>query len=254
MKAELLQTPRCEATGLPLLIYPSEPPNGALFVRTDFHHPRHPRTDPELVGPDGLPYRYSIGQDTQRWLHNNYHDIFGGPVLASERKQKLGEIVLPCAGVAPRQALDVSRRGTFRVVNLTDTEFEWLTDPVRYHIEDAFDEKRGHYVRRAIGKFIASIALDQDVSQSISEVVIEQFLDPGISDERRKTLGNLIMTEALDMTVDDLRPKVTEFKKQGYVLPQRRRGLTEVVRKFVNKRCIPDYHDEISRRIQLAFS
>src|SRR5690606_23569423 len=159
--------------------------------------------------------------------------------------------VLPGAGIAPRQALDVSKRGTYKVVDLSDTEFDWITDPNRYHIERAHKPRGALHVRRVIGKFIAAYALDQDGRQAISDKVIDQFLDPAITPERKKELGNLIMTEVLDLSVDGLRPKVTELKKDGYVLQNRRTGLVEVVRKFVNKKCLPDYHDEISRRIEL---
>ena len=58
MAAELI-TPTCDITGLPLLIYPSEPQNGALFLPENFHHPEHPNKADELQDLDGRAVRYS---------------------------------------------------------------------------------------------------------------------------------------------------------------------------------------------------
>lgn len=251
MARELIKTPTCEVTGLPLLIYPSEPPSGARFNFVNFHHPLHPNTAPELAGDAGRAARFSIGQDVAEPLHRNYHYVYGGPDLTIDKDKILRGILLPAVGVAPRQALDVRDRTEPKIVELSDDEFAWITDPKRYHFENANKQRRSNRCRRTIGRFIASYAIDQDIRTTISDSVIDEFLSPDIDVIRKKELGNFIMTEALHMSIGHLSPEVASYQKTGFGLPQRR-GLFEVVKKFVAKSCLPDYYDEIAKRIRFA--
>lgn len=248
MSAEI-QTPNCEITGLPLLIYPSRSGNDNAFLPTNFHHPQHPNRDPELQGLEGRALRYSAGQDVSKTLHDNYHRLFLGPELPSTTDRKFRSAVLHCAGVVPRQALDVSRRDTFKIVDLTDNELMWLSDPFRHHTESANHEKRSRRINREIGKFFADYALKQDIQQVISESVISEFIDVKTRLSRKKELGNFIMTHALNLSIEPIRPVIKTLKEEGNLPQVRLKSLTGVLRRFVKKQYLADYHGEITERL-----
>lgn len=248
MAAEI-QTPVCEATGLPLPIRLTEPPQGAQFHFEDYHHHFHPRMDPGLQHIDGKAVRFSRGQLVPRYLHDSYHKIFIGPELPVSREDKFRATVLACAGIVPRQAIDLSEPGSYTVVNLEDEEYERLASPRSIYIERAFKRDAGMYRRRSIGKFFAAFALEQDLRLVISDNVIGQFLDKKTSPEQKKTLGNFMLKEALELSIVDLSREHRILADDGLVLPVRRRNPLEVVRKYFTKDRYPDYHNELAIRI-----
>jgi hypothetical protein len=248
MAAEL-QSPVCKATGLPLPILPTEPDARALFIFEDYHHHFHPRNSPELKEIEGRAVRYSRGQMIGRFLHDRYHQLFLGPPLPETLDEKFRVAVMACAGVVPRQALDLSTPGEYKVVNLTNDQYERLTDPHSIHVDRAFHPEQSFYKRRTIGKFFASYAMQQNVRLAVSDNVIEQFLDVQATPERKKELGNLILREALGMSVESLAPLHRGLQEEGYVAPRKQLPLFSVVRKYFTKEYFQDYHDEIAKRL-----
>jgi hypothetical protein len=244
-------TPTCEISGLPLPILPTEPDARALSLYEDYHHHFHPRKSPELKGIDGKALRYSRGQLIARYLHTRYHQLFEGPSLPATREEKFRSTVLACAGVVPRQAIDLSREGEYRIVTLSNRQFEQLAAPRSIYVERAFSPTHAYYKRRTIGRFFAVYAMQQNVRQAVSDHVIEQFLDPGAEAGRKKELGNFILKEALGMSLEHLIPVHEDLKGEGYITPERQMPLQTIVQKFFTKDFFPDYHDEMAKRLGL---
>lgn len=245
-----IQSPVCEVTGLPLPILPTEPHPGARFLYQDFHHHFHPRTSPELEGLAGQALRFSRGQDIPRFLHNRYHELFAGPVLPVTEEEKFRLTVLACAGVVPRHAINLDTGGGYSLVELDYDEYELLAAPRSIHIEKAYKFNRGSFHRRqTIGMFFAAYAMQQNVREVVSNHVIEQFVDDTTKPERKKELGNFILKEALDLSLDALIPFHRELKQEGYVRKEHATGLNEVVRKFFNKKYYSAYHGIMAVRL-----
>lgn len=250
MPAAFEQTLMCEVTGLPLPILPVElSTNEAPFsFQRDFHHHFHPRGSTELsrqtVG--GRAVRYARGQTIERYLHERYHDIFSGPELPQTEEERFKTSVLACAGVMPRQAIDLSIPGEYQVVSLSKAQFKKLAAPNSIHIESAFHPKNSIKRRREIGKFFANYALKQDFKDVVSNNVIDQFLDPKIEAARRYELGNFILSEASSAAVRSLVPIHSELIKEGYVAQDRSNKIGKIIRKFFPKDNYPDYYSQIA--------
>ena len=244
-------TPICEATNLPLPILPNEPQE-ARFSFWDYHHHFHPRSDPQLQHIDGKALRYSRGQLLPRALHNEYHRIFEGPPLPESIEEKFRLTVLACAGVVPRQAIALEGNLEYSEVTLGEREFEDISSSRSIYIERAHKSKAQYYTRRAIGRFFAYYALRQDINEVVSERVIDQFLDQSITDERRKELGNFILTEALGVSTEGLELEHQTLANEGYVSRTHQIAPRKLVRKFFTKDNYPQYHDEVARRIASA--
>lgn len=253
MAAEI-QTPVCEATGLPLPILPTEPDEQARFLFEDYHHHFHPRRDPQLMGADGLAVRFSRGQLVQRFLHDRYHAIFTGPPLPESQDEKFRLAVLACSGMVPRQAIDLSKPGQFQIVDLSHEQFERIAAPRSIYVEKAHSNNGKAYDRKrhTIGKFFAAHALSQGVQDTLSSSVIGEFLDDKTAAERKKELGNFILTQALRLSIEPIMPIHEELSAEGFVLPGRRVGPPAVVKKFFPKYRYADYHEELARRMVAA--
>lgn len=246
MAAEI-PTPICDVTRLPLPILPTEPDTRARFLFEDFHHHFHPRLSPELSDLAGRALRYSRGQDIVRELHNRYHALFLGPQLPTNEEDKFRLTVLACAGVMPREAIDLSRSGHYRKVVLSEEEYAWFGESRSIHIDRAYKPDHGYYKRRAIGRFFAAYALKQNVREVVSDRVVGEFTDDKTNPERKKELGNLILREALGMSIDGILPLHRDLKAEGYILPGKVMGLPELLSKFFRRQYYPDYYSEMAR-------
>lgn len=208
------ETPVDEETGLPIPILPTQAlsSSGNMFV--DFHHNFHP-AEVLLSGDDAArALRHSRGQDLPRWLHEHYHNYFAGPRLPASREEMFRTCVLACAGVVPRQAIDFSRQGPLIRQSLNDDDYKRIVQTVRH--EGAQRADAGRYYRNRIGIFFANYAIEQSIQEVVSEQVIEQFLMSKDEGER-KMLGNLMLREAIQLSVDPVRDIHAGLRKQGLV-------------------------------------
>ena len=128
-----------ELTNLPLPV---------LMTGTDFslngdnfHHHFHPSRSSEL-GYDpttgrlyprddlrrmaGMAVRTSRVQDIPIWLHSRYNNIFSGPPLPETLEEQFTTVVLVCAGIVPRQAIDLYTPGEFSVVDLAPKQHDFI--------------------------------------------------------------------------------------------------------------------------------
>lgn len=247
--AEKILTPSCEVTGLPLPIQPEEPHESeALFFKNyNYHHHFHPREDPALKSADGRALRYSRGQYLPVALHSRYHTIFAGPQLPEGEQEVFKTIVLACAGVIPRQAVNAY---SGEVVDLSSREYEYLSQPDVTYIEGAFNRisvKNARKPRNRLGAYFASYAVNQDLSGVISEKVIKEFVHKKTSPERRKELGNFILRTAVNESLSEVAPLHRELKHEGYVAPlAKKKKLGEIIiGSFFTKQNFPKYYSEV---------
>lgn len=242
-----------EITGLPLPILPTEPPKGARFGYTNFHHHFHPARDPELQGIAGEAVRMCRGQTIVRVLHQRYHDLFIGPELPTTDEDKFRVCVLACAGVVPPQALDLSVPGEYQVVNLSMRQMKSLVSSRSIHIEKAHRPERDtRPVRDKIGRFFAEYLVSRGVQLELPERRIEQFLDPRTRPRKRRRIGNAILEATLDISIQDIEELHKELILEGYAVNRPAQSPSAVVNYFFPKEQYPEYHDSLALHLRAA--
>ncbi len=254
---EKLPTPTCEVTNLPLAIAKTEPTKGAQFSFRDYHHHFHPERHEQIQDVAGLALRYSRGQYMPRAIHDRYHEIFAGPQLSGDSSEKYRLCVLACAGVVPRQAIELSTRHEYRVIDLSHDAHAELADRRSIFIEGAWRKnksgglKQGNNreIRKSIGRFFAQYALQQDIHSVVSERVVAEFLDASTITRRRKELGNFILKEVLDTTIEEISPVHIAAQAEGLVSGQNNRQPRKVIRSFFTTEFFPDYYGQIVQKL-----
>lgn len=252
---ELLTTPRCEATGLPLLVSPFVPrePGARYKQGSNYHHANSPKTAMELQEIAGKARRYSWGQMLNITVHDRYTHRFAGPNLEMSDNDEFKEIVLALSGVRPRQVLAVETDQN-RVVELDNQEYTAMYQPLLVHHQDAYhaSHKRRSYARTVLGRYLAEYALSRDMVQTFKEETIEQFLDPQTNAQRRFELGNQFIIGAIGSSIDTLIPEHQSLVQEGYAVPGRHMAVRTAVGKFFTKQYFEDYHQTVSDRLKLA--
>lgn len=250
-----LPTPIDEITGQPLAVRLINLTQSVVSQDTNFHHHYHPRLSPELLpiedffDTSGLAVRQSRGQELPIWLHKRYHDIFTGPQRPKTRQQKFSSVILNCSGVLPRKVIDLSHFPDFDeerdIIHIDSDEYAQLSSTV--HIEKA-NHPRGHRVRTNIGKFIASYAVEQNLHDIIRESLIDEFLytlDP----IRRREIGNYMLTSALDIALEPVRPVHALARRKGLIVPHKPHDPMVVVKKFFVKKRFDDYYSTLQQAL-----
>jgi hypothetical protein len=231
---------------------------------SNYHHHFHPKKSHELgygengnkldkASPlriEGFALRYSRGQDLPVWLHNRYHDIFNGPLLPQDSQAKFTAVVLACAGVVPRKAIDLYIPGEYKEVDLDDKQYEFIRRRIYFEgaASRAKSSKRNH-----IGRFIAEHALQSSLTQIMTEKQIRQkvneFLKPK-SSEQRTGAGKFILEHVVDASIAELIPIHAEAKKEGMV-KRSRKTLGEQVLKFFTVDRFRDYFDPLEEKLSI---
>jgi hypothetical protein len=226
--------------------------HGTGDVFHDYHHHFHPRRHDLLQDVGGRAVRFSRGQFLPRYLHDNYHAIFDGPQLPGSSAEKYRACVLACAGIVPRQALDVSHKGSYNILELSPKDHSELSASRSVFVERAFRRRGDMYVRKQIAQFFAEYALQQNVHLVVSEKVIGEFLDEKTEARRKKELGNFILKEALGMSLDSLIPLHEESQKEGLLPAVRQRPLLKVVRTFLTNDLFPNHYGSLAHSLSRA--
>lgn len=261
-------TPLDELTRLPLPLLISGTDyysNQGIQRASNYHHHFHPEKSTEL-GYDslgnrlpkgnssrtaGLALRFSRGQDSPIWLHDRYHEIFEGPPLPQDSNAKFTAVVLSCAGVIPREAIDLHNPGSFEKVMLNDKQHDFIRRKTYFEGAASFAKrsKRDH-----IGKFIAEHALQSSLSDIMTEKQVEkkvaEFLRPR-SESQRIEAGRFILGQVIDASIADLIPIHREAEKEGMV-KEGKKNLGQVVLKFFTADRFPDYFDPLEDRLSLV--
>jgi hypothetical protein len=247
MAAEM-PVPVCEVTGLPHLVLPYNSTRQEVQPE-NFDHSWYPRMSPELQDDAGIALRMSRGQMLPMWLHERKHQTLTGPQLPTVRAAKFEAAVKGCAGVASRWAIDLRIGGDDKLVYMDDETFNRVTDRRSVGIERAWYHRPANYRRGVIGDFFIRYALEQDLSH-ISLVLIDEFLST-TDEKRKKELGNFMLKEALDISLEPIVPIHRSLRAEGCV-QSGRPDVTTVVRKFLRKSTLPMYHEPLAEKLRLA--
>lgn len=268
MPAGVEKTPLDSLTGLPLPLMMSWADFYLEKVRVrpnDYHHGFHPKKSLGLgygEGGDRLrrgsigrlsgdAVRFSRGQNVPSWIHARYHDIFYGPELPISERDKFAAVVLACAGVVPRQAIDLYTPGEFRLQSLNDKQHDFIRR--RTYFENATSlTKTGQ--RNRIGRFLAEYILDN----TIDELITEKSLKPSIDSFLRPTSevawsrsARDILAAGMEVSLLPLIPIYKEAEAEGMVRDSHR-SLGKTVLRFFSLERFPDYFDALEGRLVIA--
>lgn len=245
-----LATPVDKLTRIPLpILYTEAPHTTANTDFWDYHHHFHP--EKELIHADDatLALRRSRGQYLPRWLHEHYHHYFAGPELQYSREQIFQTVVLACAGVVPRQALDFSSYQGPKIVDIPDNDtYQAVAESIKH--EGERNSSIGGLARAQIGIFFANYAIEQSFEEVISQKVIGEFLSTRDT-ARRKVLGNLMIREAIHLSVEPILPTEKTLKENG-VMRKRQTDLRELIKDYFVRSRQPQYYQAIDRKLLVA--
>lgn len=254
-------TPVDELTRLPLPVLMSG--TDFSFKEANYHHHFHPSSSselgydergkklptqhPEYLG--GRALRYSRGQHVPKWLHNRYHDIFYGPPLPQNIEAKFTTVVLACAGVVPREAIDLYAPGDYRQVTLDNRQHDFIRRRIYY--EGAASRRELNDRKGRIGKFLAEYALNHSLKMIIEEDEVKKKVDEFLlpkSEAARRAAGRFLLEHAIDASVAELIPLHQEAIKEGMIRKPRKK-LGEIVLKYFPERKFMDYFDPLEARL-----
>lgn len=240
------RTPLDEQTGLTVPILPIEPPGPNSNVDfVDYHHLFHPEAD-LLQGDDAdIALRRSFGQDLPRWLHEHYHNYFAGPELSSNRSQKFTTIVLACAGIVPRQAIEFTKDGPVHRKTLTDSQYTRVRATTRH--EGQGKGRAGEFYRNQIGMFFANYAVEKSIETAITNSVIDEFLNTKQA-EKRAALGNKILRDAIVLSLEPAKPILVQARAEGLV-DTRRKGLGALICEYFVLHRRKDYYRALDAQL-----
>ncbi len=235
------------------------------FIGGNYHHNFHPQKSPELgYDPltgnrfksdddrllEGLAVRFSRGQHMPVWLHNRYHDTFAGPPLPQTTKDKFTSVVLACAGVVPRQAINLYKPGEYEIVELTDRQHDFIAQNIFY--EGYNKHKRGP--RNRIGQFLAEYTINNAVAPLLSEreikKIVNKFLKP-TNRYQRIAAGRYLLTCAIDASVAELMPVYKEAQHEKLV-SRNKKNLGKVITEFFVKDQFVAYYDPLEDIVRSA--
>lgn len=261
-------TPIDELTRLPLPVLTTSADFyfKGVPISANYHHHFHPLKSTELGYDDegkklarqsferieGAAVRYSRGQYVPKPLHNRYHSIFVGPELPADTHSKFTAVVLACAGVVPRLAIDLSDPEGYSEIELTDRQHEFIRRRI-YFEGAALTLKKSK--KNNIGNYLAEYALQNVDEDIISEKEIRkkvaQFLKPKSSAQRSEA-GRFILNYAVGASVADLIPVQREAEKER-MMKKSGKSLGEIVLKFFTQDRFPDYFNPLEDRLAVTY-
>lgn len=257
-----LVTPTDHLTGLPFPILMK----GSDFIgrKSNYHHHLHPEKDEELgyradkskvsreqlSGLACFALRYCRGQRVPKWLHSRYHSNYYGPPLPTTTKGKFTMVTLACAGVVPRQAIDLYDIDEPKLVDLSDKDHDFIRR--RVYFEHAESEQRKRVTKSELGRFFAEYAISLNLAEVIPIEKIEEFLIT--KDRRARTeLGRLMLTNMVDASVAELIP-VHEIAKEEGMVRKTHRSLGNVVLKYFSQDKFHNYMDSVASRANVVLT
>ena len=194
--------------------------------------------------------RRSRGQNLPRWIHEHQHKYFAGPEFPEFRKDTFASVVLACAGVVPRKAIDYSGKYEVpRIIEADNDQYQRIVGTIRYEAEDKGRKSRRES-RARIGRFFANYAVEQSFEEVVSDKVIDQFLhtrDP----LRRKELGNLMLGAAISISVEPVIPIHRALKTEN-IARKRKTDLHALVKDYFIPARRADYYMAIDQKLSVA--
>ena len=239
-------TPVDQVTGfLPLPILTN--PNDFILGRQDYHHHFHPRKSESLGFNDdtidttgnahdeiieGLAVRYCRGQVMPRWLHDRYHNNFYGPAIPENSRDKFTTVVLACAGIVPRQAIELNAPNEFRVVELSNIQHDFIRRKVMFEGAAKSKGSRKAEIGKYLGGYMINNTLEAVLSDREVRRLVSVFLRPE-SETQRRLAARVILAYVTDDAVRDLKP-IIEKAKEEKLIKHPQRSLVEAVQKFTD--------------------
>lgn len=256
-------TPTDVVTGLPHPILPYAAPSRYGQSFEDYHHHNFPRRAPELLpqnntSPHAQPEAYDLediasialricrGQLLARNVHEAAHQKLLGPDLPTSVDAKYIHVVKACSGLVSRWAIDVRRPDDDLLVYMNDDVFERVTGSKVLCGERAYYDRPANYRRRIIGSFILQYALEQDLSH-VSNQVVDEFLDTKLM-SRRSEIGNLMLFDALELSLAPVIPIHSRLSLEGMVQPGKK-GVRTSIKKFIHPERLPAYYNGLSAKL-----
>ena len=259
----LPHAPLDAATGMPpLLITDASSNPGAI----NYHHPWFPKRHPELlhdhpyvdeIKPEehslqelgGMAVRMSRGQLMPIDVHTEFHRQYGGPLLPNTNFDKFVTAVRGCAGVVPRWGLDVTaparrQRVAIDIEHMTTQGALRLVRPEYHHYWHHKAERRA-----ILGEYFVRYALLQDFTGASVRVVDEFLHSPDAN--RRLVLGNLLITQALDASVQPIMPSYA-YQRQHKMVRAGAPAPLAAVKKHLVPHQLLKYHGYLKDRLLAA--
>ena len=229
-------TPRDPEFGLPLPIAPNvrkAPDNTPDAINS--HHTWHPSTDERLLAPahwksssydpqhptrtlGGWALRNSRLQEVDRNYHNfglnAYHEYYLGPEIPEDEDEQFQLVVLACAGLIPREGLDMTGDEPKTVI-LTTAQRMVLSRPGK----DKYGYQNMRFVHDPVQRFLSDYVLRRQLAH-ISQLMIEEFLDPRISEKRRRQLGHQLLSKQVEVATEAVRPLYEEAQADQILDPR----------------------------------
>lgn len=134
--------------------------------------------------------------------------MFSGPGnLPVTDDQAFEVVVKSVAGVMPRRALDLSKKGEYKEVPLGNAGHSRLSQPGVVEVGN----------RAIVSLFLAEYTAKQDIKDQIDEVTIEEFLYRYTPRTRKNEIARDMLSIALDVSLADLNPVYNDLKEEGYI-------------------------------------
>lgn len=209
-----------------------------------------PKSDPNRI--EGLALRYSWGQELPVWLHHRYHEVFSGPELPDDSRQKFTRVVLACAGVVPTSALNLYEPEEYSEVALNHRQHEFIRRQIYF---EGAASKTKNSKRRHIGKYIAEYSLSNSLTEVVNQKEInrraKEFLRPK-SEIQKVEAGRFILSQVVGASVNDLIEVHNEAIREGMV-KKTKKSLGQVMLKFFTVDRFQDYFGPLEERLQTVF-
>lgn len=261
-----LVTPTDELTGLPHAILPIDISADARDNFEDFHHHYFPRRDPELLprtnlNPNAQPEEYNLediaavalrvcrGQLLPRTVHNLGHRRLLKTDLPTTVDEKYVCVTKACSGIISRVAIDLRRPDDDLLVYMDDVTFQKVANPKVLCGERAYYDKPANFRRRIIGSFLLKYAAQQDLSH-VSSIVIDEFLDTAV-ERRRIELGNLLLRDALELSLAPVLLLHDQFRKQGMVQPGKS-DMRNAIKKYIHPERLAAYYSDLTINLSIT--
>lgn len=213
--------PICEVAGLPLPILPPRPcENGAfLYPRLPYnigpnnHHPWFNEDRIKKLGNGGAALQSSRIQNIDWYYHKNFHEMFGdlSKEIPIDDDGLFKLAVSAIAGVIPKTAVDVSRRGEYEIVELTQAQQKQIAS------KTTIDQKK------PIARFLADYAIKQEITEVIDEIKIEEFLDERTDFAKKYEIARQMLGGAIDLSLENLGlySQEIELRSQGLIVQEK---------------------------------
>jgi hypothetical protein len=233
----------------------------------NYHHHFHPEVSEELGWNEetrkklpadtmpriqGLAVRYSRGQLVPSWLHVRYHKIFEGPELPQTQQEKFTTVVLACAGVVPREAIDLHDPKNANKRQLSDKEHDWIRR--RLYYEGAAERPKYPDRKGEIGRFIATYAIEHSLDEILTEEEVKRKVDEFLipkSDSSRQEAGRFLLAQVVDASVAELIP-LHERAKKKQMTKRTTKKLGDIMLKYFTASRFPDYFAPLEDRLNIV--